>query len=133
MGRISGQKMGPNEYWVRKGQVMEEEYVTRWLVQLDEYRWILYADEEDIEEWDAILEIRLPKNMALMLDYTQHSYFQMQGYFEAQWAVMQKLLAEDEPEYAENPQDGDQTAFQRQFEAILRENGLNSLEEDTDE
>jgi len=103
----------------------ENNTVRRWLVQVDEYRWLLYDDEDDIEDWDTILEVRLPREMALMLDYTQHSYFQMQGYFEAQWESMQRKLKADEPEYLEG--DGDEITFQRQFDSIVKENGLDDI------
>lgn len=101
--------------------------VKRWLVQVDDVRWLMYDDEDDIDgEWDTILEIHLPREMALMLDYTQHSYFQMQAYFEAQWETMMRKLEEDSTVPAEAPS-GDDIAFQRQFENIVKENNLDDL------
>lgn len=86
----------------------------------------MYDDIDDVEEADEILEIRLPPNMALMLDYTQHSYFQMQAYFEGQWEHMQRLLAMDEPDY-KSTISGDEIMFQKQFDAIVKD-----IELDTD-
>lgn len=105
---------------------MEDRFVVRWLVQIDEARWLMYDDKDDIEDWDTILEVRLPREMALMLDYTQHAYFQMQGYFEAQWESMMRLLAEDVAEYDEAGS-GDDNMFTQAFEDIIKKNGLDEL------
>lgn len=100
--------------------------VKRWLVQIDEHNWLLYDDEDDIEEWDVILELTLPPQMALMLDFTQHAYHTMQSYFQAQWAIMQHKL--DEAEGREpGPISGDTVAFDRLFETIVKENNLDKI------
>ncbi len=87
---------------------------------------ITHDDEDDIEEWDTILEISLPHEMAMMLDFTQHSYYTMQSYFSAQWAIMQKVLEEDEPEYPDEVS-GDNVTFDKLFEGIVKSNNLDEI------
>ena len=109
---------------------MEEGFVKRWLAQVDEYRWLMYTDEEDIQEWDAILEVRMPEQMAYMLDLIQSNYFHMQMYFEAQWELMQKKLALDAGEEGVS---GDDVAFMEAFNDIILKNNLDPLTKEKDD
>lgn len=106
---------------------MDNNFVSRWVVQIDDERFLVYDDPDDVDDWsDTVLEIRIPSVMAGMLDYTQHSYYTMQQYLFLQWTLMQEKLGLDDP----GDDAVDYGAFNEQFEAIVRENNLKELGED---
>lgn len=123
---------------------MDDDFVKRWIVKVDQHRFLMYDDEDDIDDWDGVLEIRIPATMAHLFDFVQHSYYTMQQYMEAQWHLIHVKLAEDEIPYSdEEPPifeevagnqemvfDGDSMAFMQRFDAIIRENGLDDMEEE---
>lgn len=108
---------------------MEYEFVKRWIAKVDDTRFVMYDDEDDIEEWDELLEIIIPATLAVNMDYTQHSWYAFQHYCTLQWEIMQRKLALDNAE----PVDGDNVTFDGMFTAILRHNNMEALgDEETD-
>lgn len=115
----------------------DEMFVTRWVIHLDDGRYVMYDDQTHIEESDEVLEIRLPTSMAYMLDHTQDAFYNMQGYMHAQWMLMHEKLAMDAGEtpiydMVEQPMDGDSRAFEEKFMSIIRNNNLEVTDEETD-
>lgn len=108
---------------------MEYEFTKRWIAKVDDGRYIMYDDEEDIEEWDELLEIVIPATMAINMDFTQHAYYTFQHYCEIQWEIMQRKLALDNAD----PVDGDKVTFDGMFSAIVKHNNLEQLGESGEE
>jgi len=109
-----------------------EDKTARWIIRADDGQYFLYHNLDDVpSDSEDILEVRLPDNMAMMLDYTQHSYMNMQVYFHAQWELMQDKLALDEPVYESKKVSGDDdVAFEEAFETIVKNNNLGNLGEE---
>ena len=108
----------------------EEEFVKRWIAQIDEHQFIMFDDEEDVDDWDCVLEVTIPATMAVSMDFTQHAYYTFQRYCSLQWEIMQRKLEAAGSE--EVVYDGDNTAFQSAFDSIIRNNNLEGLGNEED-
>lgn len=111
-----------------------EEFVVRYIVRLDDGRYMMYDDREDVEDADDILVVKIPLAAANMFDAVQTSWFIMQNYCDAQWEIMQGKLAAEAGEEVPDSQYQAEPDLYRQFAEIVLENNLRDIfEKDSDD
>jgi hypothetical protein len=102
---------------------MSQDFETRYVVVLDDGRLLVYTDFEDIEEWDEVLEIKVPATMAHAFDFVQDAYRTMQTYLRAQWELMQRKLELDAGTTREvSPEGMDNIYMELKFRQIINNN-----------
>ncbi len=61
---------------------------------------MLYANSDDVEDADDVVEIRMPVQAAIMFDATQQGWHILQEYLCAQWEITHRMADAAEAEEA---------------------------------
>lgn len=93
----------------------ETEFVTRYIVQAPSGRFIMFQDDDDLDEWENVLEVQIPVTMAAMFDSIQIAWYGFQEYCDKITTSARELIEEEV-----NAMSGDQLAIDEEFSNIIQ-------------